>query len=164
MEEYEIEQEVRENLSLKSYIYLINQYIKLTDIIKMQHNENKDKLFKLKTIIDVLKENSIKIPEKLNSIYSDLCSELSLNNRYLKLTDDISRIVSIRNLRYLIGDIASKENLSLEDISISIGCEPNTLDNLVHNTFGIKKSDIDKFINYYGIVESIEDWNVIYVQ
>jgi len=160
---FEIEQEVRENLSLKSYVYLINEYIKLTDIIKMQHNESENKLFKIKTTIDVLKENNIKIPEELNSIHSNLYGELSLKHGYLKLTEDISKIVSIKNLRYLIGDIARKENLSLEAISILIGCELNTLDNLVHNVFSIKKSDFEKFINYYGIKEIIEYWNGRYV-
>ncbi|WP_455795026.1 hypothetical protein [Clostridium butyricum] len=49
-------------------------------------------------------------------------------------------------MRYLIGDIAFKEKLSLEDISRAIGCEPNTLDNSVHKTYKIKENDIQKFI------------------
>lgn len=157
--------EIREKLSLKSYIYLINEYIELTTKENMLNDKKDDQFFKfnkIKTAIDVLKENSIKIPEELNFIYSNLCNELSFSYDYLKLKKEISEIVSVNNLRYLIGDISNKENLSLEDISILIGCLPNTLDNLVHKEYGISKSNFQKFIDHYGI-KPFDYWNERYV-
>lgn len=157
--------EIREKLSLKSYIYLINEYIELTPKENMLNDKKNDQVFKfnkIKAAIDVLKENSIKIPEELNSIYLNLCNELSFSYDYLKLKKEISEIVSIYNLRYLIGDISSKEKLSLEDISILIGCLPNTLDNLVHTTYGISKSDLKKFTDYYRI-KHFDYWDGRYV-
>ncbi|KOR55615.1 hypothetical protein FDA33_10510 [Clostridium botulinum] len=164
--DFEIKQQIKDNLSLESYIYLINQYIELTSKINMLHDKSENKLFKLKeikTTINVLKENNIKIPEELNSIYLNLCSELSFYYEYFKLAEDIQGIVSIKNLRYMIGDIADKEKLSLEDISRTIGCEPNTLDNLVHKTYKIEKNDIQKFIEHYGIKQIIDYWNGRYI-
>lgn len=162
MKQFKIEQEIRKSLSLESYIYLINEYIELKNIIKTKYNQNVDNISKLNSTISVLKENNIKIPRKLNSIYLSLSDDSSINE-CKKLAEDISNIVSIGNLRYLIGDIAEKENLSLEDISLSIGCEANTLDNLVHNKLTIRKSDFEKFISHYGIKEIIEEWYPRYI-
>lgn len=163
---FEVGKEIKEKLSLKGYIYLVNEYIELMAKIKNLQEKNEDKFSKLKqirTTINVLKENNIKIPEELSFIYSSLCKELSFYYEYFKLLDDIRAIVSINNLRYLIDDIADKEKLSLESISLVIGCERNTLDNLVHRTHEIKKSDIQKFIDYYGIKQIIDYWNGRYV-
>ncbi|WP_455795025.1 hypothetical protein [Clostridium butyricum] len=55
-----IKSKIKENLSLKGYIYLINEYIELTSKINILNDKNEDKLFKLrqnKTAINVLKEN-----------------------------------------------------------------------------------------------------------
>lgn len=161
-----IKSKIKENLSLKGYIYLINEYIELTSKINILNDKNEDKLFQLrqnKTAINVLKENNIKIPKELYSLYFNLCSEVSFYYEYFKLIDDIQEIISINNLRYLIGDIAFKEKLSLEDISRAIGCEPNTLDNLVHKTYKIKENDFQKFIGYYGIKQIIDYWNGRYI-
>jgi len=166
LDDFEVNQEIKKNLSIKGYVYLINEYIELKSKMKRLHDKSEDKLLKLmqnKTSINVLKKNNIKIPEELSFIYFNLCSELSFYDEYFKLAEDISEIVPINNLRYLIGDIAYKEKSSLEDISRTIGCEPNTLDNLVHKTYEIKKNDIQKFIEHYGIKQVIENWNGRYI-
>lgn len=149
---------IRKNLSIEDYIYLFNIY---SDIHK-----NLDNLYKERENIAItlatLKAYNL-IPDESNEKYLSLRTRLNEISHELQIIDEISCITSIENLRYFIGNIQEKENISFEEMSIKAGCEPKTLYNLVSNTYSISENELNKIINYYGMNAILPSWKRRYV-
>ena len=47
LDDFEVNQEIKKNLSIKGYVYLINEYIELKSKMKRLHDKSEDKLLKL---------------------------------------------------------------------------------------------------------------------
>lgn len=149
---------IRKNLSIEDYIYLFNIYSDIHKNLDSLYKERENILITLAT----LKAYNI-IPDESNVKYLSLKTRLNEISYELQIIDEISRITSIENLRYFIGNIQEKENISFEEMSIKTGCNHKTIYNLVCNTYSISENELNKIVNYYGMNAILPSWKRRYV-
>lgn len=146
--------QVRERISLDTYLYLTNEIIKLNSEIK---NLN-EYINSLDTTINVLKSDNIKFKtfELLNELDTTIQYKKIKLDTYRRLYFDLTQIIPA-NLREYVYIISLKLNLSLAELSERIGLDTEVLNNLVHE-FYIKESELKKFLDYFDIKGTLYRW------
>lgn len=123
-------------------------------------------------------EENLKLAQKVRSElsledYISLINKYYFLNNFIKknkseknkikilnhLLDESAFLYRITNLRYVIYFISKKENITLKELALNLGCEENYFDNLSDDSIKISSEVIQRLCNKYNIVGELAEWN-----
>lgn len=157
---------IRETIQLSHYIDLVNQYVAINKQVRKLDQDREvilQNLKKANNTLVFLNKNNLKVDGSLvqyiDTVVSELDSLEETKKTLTKLAIDLDTICRTSNVRYVVHFVAKKENISLKELSIKVGCKAEAFDILVSDLY-ISGVDLVKLCEYYGIWHMPPEWQM----